>query len=136
MIVKQVGKVAALRKLIDEQKVDFGKTFISHCAMVSNLQKERKPSAITNMSTELLNFPSRLILVGLPTVNLHLSTLTLTVPIPLVSSPLSTTVSLPTIRNSRLSWRRTAITLRVKLTPSVLPSSPNISTIEKSQTVT
>ncbi|KAH8548021.1 glutamine-fructose-6-phosphate transaminase [Umbelopsis sp. PMI_123] len=33
MIVKQVGKVAALRKLIDEQKVDFGKTFISHCSM-------------------------------------------------------------------------------------------------------
>jgi hypothetical protein len=35
LIVKQVGKVAALRKLIDEQKVDFGKTFISHCSMVS-----------------------------------------------------------------------------------------------------
>ncbi|CAO3668083.1 unnamed protein product [Umbelopsis ramanniana] len=33
MIVKQVGKVAALRKLIDEQKVDFNKTFISHCSM-------------------------------------------------------------------------------------------------------
>lgn len=36
MIVKQVGKVAALRKLIDEQKCDFNKTFISHCSMVRN----------------------------------------------------------------------------------------------------
>lgn len=35
IIVKQVGKVAALKKLVDEQQIDFGKTFISHCGMVS-----------------------------------------------------------------------------------------------------
>ncbi|CAO3653886.1 unnamed protein product [Mucor hiemalis] len=32
-IIKQVGKVAALRKLVDEQPVDFGKPFISQCGM-------------------------------------------------------------------------------------------------------
>lgn len=31
--MKQVGKVAALRKLVDEQQVDFGKPFISQCGM-------------------------------------------------------------------------------------------------------
>jgi glucosamine--fructose-6-phosphate aminotransferase (isomerizing) len=45
LIVKQVGKVAALRKLIDEQKVDFGKTFISHCSMVST-KKEYPRKAV------------------------------------------------------------------------------------------
>ncbi|CDH52476.1 l-glutamine d-fructose 6-phosphateamidotansferase [Lichtheimia corymbifera JMRC:FSU:9682] len=32
-IFKQVGKVAALKKLVDEQQIDFEKTFISHCGM-------------------------------------------------------------------------------------------------------
>ncbi|KAI8997469.1 glutamine-fructose-6-phosphate transaminase [Pilobolus umbonatus] len=32
-IMKQVGKVAALRKLVKEQTVDFNKHFISHCGM-------------------------------------------------------------------------------------------------------
>jgi glucosamine--fructose-6-phosphate aminotransferase (isomerizing) len=36
LIIKQVGKVAALKKLVDEQQIDFDKTFISHCGMVSN----------------------------------------------------------------------------------------------------
>ncbi|KAF9995447.1 glutamine--fructose-6-phosphate transaminase (isomerizing), partial [Entomortierella chlamydospora] len=32
LIYKQVGKVAALQKLIEEQKsIDWGKTFTSHC---------------------------------------------------------------------------------------------------------
>jgi glucosamine--fructose-6-phosphate aminotransferase (isomerizing) len=35
VIIKQVGKVAALRKLVDEQPLDFEKPFISHCGMVS-----------------------------------------------------------------------------------------------------
>ncbi|CAO3663574.1 unnamed protein product [Rhizopus stolonifer] len=33
VIIKQVGKVAALRKLVDEQPLDFEKPFISHCGM-------------------------------------------------------------------------------------------------------
>ncbi|ORZ12261.1 hypothetical protein BCR42DRAFT_420317 [Absidia repens] len=33
VILKQVGKVAALKKLVDEQPIDFNKTFISHCGM-------------------------------------------------------------------------------------------------------
>ncbi|KAI8141467.1 putative GFA1-glucosamine--fructose-6-phosphate transaminase [Fennellomyces sp. T-0311] len=33
LIIKQVGKVAALKKLVDEQDVDFSKSFISHCGM-------------------------------------------------------------------------------------------------------
>ncbi|ORX62069.1 isomerising glucosamine-fructose-6-phosphate aminotransferase [Hesseltinella vesiculosa] len=33
LIIKQVGKVAALKKLVDEQPVDFQKTFISHTGM-------------------------------------------------------------------------------------------------------
>ncbi|CAG8485923.1 13666_t:CDS:2 [Ambispora gerdemannii] len=33
LIYKQVGKVAALKKLISEQKCDFGKEFVSHCGM-------------------------------------------------------------------------------------------------------
>ncbi|CAO3623588.1 unnamed protein product [Cunninghamella echinulata] len=33
LIIKQVGKVAALKKLVNEQPVDFEKTFISHCGM-------------------------------------------------------------------------------------------------------
>ncbi|KAG2237805.1 glutamine-fructose-6-phosphate transaminase [Thamnidium elegans] len=33
IIMKQVGKVAALRKLVDEQPVDFAKPFISQCGM-------------------------------------------------------------------------------------------------------
>ncbi|KAF9577103.1 glutamine--fructose-6-phosphate transaminase (isomerizing), partial [Lunasporangiospora selenospora] len=34
LIFKQVGKVAALQKLIEEQKaVDWNKTFVSHCGM-------------------------------------------------------------------------------------------------------
>ncbi|ORE07866.1 glutamine-fructose-6-phosphate transaminase [Rhizopus microsporus var. microsporus] len=33
VIIKQVGKVAALRKLVDEQPFDFDKPFISHCGM-------------------------------------------------------------------------------------------------------
>ncbi|KAL1932389.1 hypothetical protein VTP01DRAFT_9445 [Rhizomucor pusillus] len=33
LIVKQVGKVAALKKLVSEQQIDFSKTFISHCGM-------------------------------------------------------------------------------------------------------
>ncbi|KAI9266492.1 putative GFA1-glucosamine--fructose-6-phosphate transaminase [Phascolomyces articulosus] len=32
-IFKQVGKVAALKKLVNEQQVDFEKAFISHCGM-------------------------------------------------------------------------------------------------------
>ncbi|KAI9319665.1 L-glutamine D-fructose 6-phosphate amidotransferase [Dichotomocladium elegans] len=32
-IFKQVGKVAALKKLVDGQAIDFEKTFISHCGM-------------------------------------------------------------------------------------------------------
>ncbi|KAG0168468.1 glutamine--fructose-6-phosphate transaminase (isomerizing) [Apophysomyces sp. BC1034] len=32
-IFKQVGKVAALKKLVDEQTCDFEKTFVSHCGM-------------------------------------------------------------------------------------------------------
>ncbi|ORY96388.1 L-glutamine D-fructose 6-phosphate amidotansferase [Syncephalastrum racemosum] len=32
-IVKQVGKVAALKKLVNEQQFDFEKAFISHCGM-------------------------------------------------------------------------------------------------------
>lgn len=35
-IVKQVGKVAALKKLVNEQQFDFEKAFISHCGMVSD----------------------------------------------------------------------------------------------------
>jgi glucosamine--fructose-6-phosphate aminotransferase (isomerizing) len=31
--MKQVGKVAALRKLVDEQTLDFERSFISHCGM-------------------------------------------------------------------------------------------------------
>lgn len=49
LIVKQVGKVAALRKLIDEQTVDFGKTFISHCGMVSNSAENRKESSVAKI---------------------------------------------------------------------------------------
>ncbi|KAI8975662.1 glutamine-fructose-6-phosphate transaminase [Mycotypha africana] len=33
LIIKQVGKVAALRKLTDDQPLDFSKPFISHCGM-------------------------------------------------------------------------------------------------------
>lgn len=33
IIMKQVGKVAALRKLVDEQPIDFAKPFISQCGM-------------------------------------------------------------------------------------------------------
>ncbi|CEP11279.1 hypothetical protein [Parasitella parasitica] len=33
VIMKQVGKVAALRKLVDEQPLDFAKPFISQCGM-------------------------------------------------------------------------------------------------------
>ncbi|CEJ02833.1 Putative Glutamine-fructose-6-phosphate transaminase (Isomerizing) [Rhizopus microsporus] len=33
VIIKQVGKVAALRKLVDEHPFDFDKPFISHCGM-------------------------------------------------------------------------------------------------------
>ncbi|CDS12111.1 hypothetical protein LRAMOSA04306 [Lichtheimia ramosa] len=32
-IVKQVGKVSALKKLVEEQHIDYEKTFISHCGM-------------------------------------------------------------------------------------------------------
>ncbi|KAI9312972.1 putative GFA1-glucosamine--fructose-6-phosphate transaminase [Dichotomocladium elegans] len=32
-IFKQVGKVAALKKLVNEQHIDFDKSFISHCGM-------------------------------------------------------------------------------------------------------
>ncbi|KAI8887805.1 glucosamine-6-phosphate synthase [Backusella circina FSU 941] len=32
-IMKQVGKVAALRKLVDEQSLDFERPFVSHCGM-------------------------------------------------------------------------------------------------------
>ncbi|SAM04280.1 hypothetical protein [Absidia glauca] len=33
IIIKQVGKVSALKKLVDEQQIDFDKAFISHCGM-------------------------------------------------------------------------------------------------------
>ncbi|CAG8509665.1 8615_t:CDS:2, partial [Scutellospora calospora] len=32
-LFKQVGKVAALKKLVSEQKIDFEKQFVNHCAM-------------------------------------------------------------------------------------------------------
>lgn len=35
-IVKQVGKVSALKKMVEEQHIDYEKTFISHCGMVSD----------------------------------------------------------------------------------------------------
>lgn len=35
-IVKQAGKVSALKKLVEEQHIDYQKTFISHCGMVSD----------------------------------------------------------------------------------------------------
>lgn len=34
LIYKQVGKVAALRELVEAQSIDFEKTFISHATMV------------------------------------------------------------------------------------------------------
>ncbi|KAI9497887.1 isomerising glucosamine-fructose-6-phosphate aminotransferase [Zychaea mexicana] len=33
VIIKQVGKVAALKKLVNEQDIDFSKAFVSHCGM-------------------------------------------------------------------------------------------------------
>ncbi|KAI7904756.1 glutamine-fructose-6-phosphate transaminase [Cokeromyces recurvatus] len=33
LIMKQVGKVAALKKLVFDEQIDFGKPFISHCGM-------------------------------------------------------------------------------------------------------
>ena len=39
LIIKQVGKVAALKKLVNEQKSDFSKSFISHCGMVRLVEK-------------------------------------------------------------------------------------------------
>lgn len=35
LIVKQKGKVAALKQLVEEQQIDFSKVFVSHCGMVS-----------------------------------------------------------------------------------------------------
>lgn len=33
LIVKQKGKVAALKQLVEEQQIDFSKVFVSHCGM-------------------------------------------------------------------------------------------------------
>lgn len=74
--------------------------------------------------------------VGLLTVSLHPSTPILTDLTPPTSLSSFTTVSSPTTRNSRLSWRRMAMCSRLKLTLSVSPSSPSISMTEKRPTVT
>jgi hypothetical protein len=138
MIVKQVGKVAALRKLIDEDKSDFHKTFISHCSMVrTNMASPWK--AVCEWTSDAFIFHFRFVRhipVGLLTVSLHPSTLTLTDLIPPTSLSSFTTVSSPTTRNSRPSWRRMAMCSSPKLTLNVLLSSPSTSMTEKRPTVT
>jgi hypothetical protein len=94
VIIKQVGKVAALRKLVDEQPLDFEKPFISHCGMVMIHLCLIKRKKKTNYQT------FRLILVGLLTVNLHKSILILNVLMLITNSLSYTMVSLPTIRKS------------------------------------
>ena len=48
MIFKQVGKVAALRKLIDEQNVNMGQKFSSHVSMAHTRWATHGPPSPTN----------------------------------------------------------------------------------------
>lgn len=115
VIIKQVGKVAALRKLVDEHPFDFDKPFISHCGMVSSIHQHMCVYVF-------LLIILRLIPVGLLTVNLHKSTLTLNAPIPLMNSLLYTMVSLPTIRKSSFYSKRRAMSLKAIPILNVLSS--------------
>ncbi|RIB08372.1 isomerising glucosamine-fructose-6-phosphate aminotransferase [Gigaspora rosea] len=48
LLFKQVGKVAALKKLVSEQNVDFEKEFVNHCAMAHTRWATHGQPSMTN----------------------------------------------------------------------------------------